>query len=179
MKELGYKLRSLSHSASAASTAEWPHLETGEVAALQEEETLEGLTKIVCQQGFLNFFWFNLYPVELTAIPAPGANCPGETEPVVGAVRESEAGRSFTGHAHISRSMSIPARSSSYSCQQVGTSTSMQQINRWRVSRYLVYIVTYWLDMLSGLHLFTFKTLAQPFSSNQDLSFQAPALRGE
>ena len=45
MKELGYKLRSLSHSASAASTAEWPHLETGEVGPKQEE-TLEGLTKI-------------------------------------------------------------------------------------------------------------------------------------
>ena len=52
MKELGYKLRSLSHSASAASTAEWPHLETGEVAALQEEETLEGLTKIYVNKVF-------------------------------------------------------------------------------------------------------------------------------
>lgn len=52
MKELGYKLRSLSHSASAASTAEWPHLETGEVAALQEEETLEGLTKIDVNKVF-------------------------------------------------------------------------------------------------------------------------------
>ena len=56
MKELGYKLRSLSHSASAASTAEWPHLETGEVGPKQEE-TLEGLTKI----DSFNLFWFNLY----------------------------------------------------------------------------------------------------------------------
>ena len=131
MKELGYKLRSLSHSASAASTAEWPHLETGEVGP-QQEETLEGLTKI----DSFNLFWFNLYPVELTAIPAPGANYPhpGETEPGVEAVREGEAGRRFTGHSgHISRSMSIPARSSAYSCQQVSTSTSMQHINRWTV----------------------------------------------
>ena len=46
MRELGYKLRSLSHSASAASTAEWPHLETGEVGPQHEEAVLEGLTKI-------------------------------------------------------------------------------------------------------------------------------------
>ena len=55
MRELGYKLRSLSHSASAASTAEWPHLETGEVGP-QQEETLEGLTKKDVNKILLIYF---------------------------------------------------------------------------------------------------------------------------
>ena len=55
MRELGYKLRSLSHSASAASTAEWPHLETGEVGPKQEE-TLEGLTKKDVNKILLIYF---------------------------------------------------------------------------------------------------------------------------
>ena len=56
MKELGYKLRSLSHSASAASTAEWPNLETGEVGPQQKETDLEGLTKLDVNKILLIYF---------------------------------------------------------------------------------------------------------------------------
>ena len=66
MKELGYKLRSLSHSASAASTAEWPHLETGEVGPQQEEATLEGLTKIEVNKILTNF---GLIYIQLNYLP--------------------------------------------------------------------------------------------------------------
>ena len=66
MRELGYKLRSLSHSASAASTAEWPHLETGEVGP-QQEETLEGLTKIDVNKILL--IYFGLIYIQLNYLP--------------------------------------------------------------------------------------------------------------